>query len=91
MNYLGIEVNVKNMPPLDSEFIPMGVWMKEYEKEATRPVGISVEREEGKITRFETALRGEEFEAANLRYLERYIKFCLWSVGGWKEIGRAHV
>ncbi|MCI7145204.1 MAG: ROK family protein [Clostridiales bacterium] len=84
MNYLGIEVNVKNMPPLDSEFIPMGVWMKEYEKEATRPVGISVEREEGKITRFETALRGEEFEAANLRYLERYIKFCLWSVGGWK-------
>lgn len=84
MNYLGIEVNVKNMPPLDREFIPMGVWMNEYEKEAARPVGIAIEREEGKITVFNTAIRNEEYEEANLRYLERYIKFCLWSVGGWK-------
>lgn len=84
MNYLGIEINVKNMPPLDREFIPMGVWMKEYAREATRPVGIAIEREEGRITCFETALRGEAFEEANIRYLERFIKFCLWSVGGWK-------
>ena len=84
MNYLGIELNVKNIPELDRDFIPMGPWMIEYEKEASRPVGIAIEREEGKVTVFETKLRGEEYEEANLRYLERYIKFCLWTVGGWK-------
>ena len=84
MNYLGIEIDVKNLPPLDEDFIPMGVWMIEYEKEADRPIGIAIEREEGKVTVFETKLRSRDFEEANLRYLERYIKFCLWSVGGWK-------
>ena len=81
MNYLGIELNVKNIPELDRAFIPMGPWMIEYEKEASRPVGIAIEREEGKVTVFETKLRGEEYEEANLRYLEIYIKFCLWLVG----------
>lgn len=84
MKYLGIEIDVKNIPPLDQDFIPMGVWMIEYEKEAFRPVGIAIEREEGKVTVFETRMRDKSFEEANLRYLERYIKFCLWSVGGWK-------
>ncbi|MDO4833814.1 MAG: ROK family protein [Bacillota bacterium] len=84
MNYLGIDINVKNLPPLDGDFIPMGVWMIEYEKEAKRPIGIAIEREDGKVTVFESKLRGSEYEEANLRYLERYIKFCLWSVGGWK-------
>ena len=67
MNYLGIELNVKNIPELDRNFIPMGPWMIEYEKEASRPVGIAIEREEGKVTVFETKLRGEEYEEANLR------------------------
>lgn len=84
MNYLGIEVNVKNIPVLDGDFIPMGKWMIEYVKEADRPVGIAIEREGGKVSVFNTKLRGDEFEEANVRYLERYIKFCLWSVGGWK-------
>ena len=84
MNYLGIDLNIRNLPVLDQDFIPMGPWMIEYEKEATRPVGIAIEREEGKVTVFETKLRDASFEEANLRYLERYIKFCLWSVGGWK-------
>lgn len=84
MNYLGIEIEVKNIPTLDQDFIPMGKWMEEYEKGADRPVGIAIEREEGKVTVFDTKLRGKEFEEANLRYLERFIKFCLWSVGGWK-------
>ena len=83
MNYLGIDLNMKNIPVLDQEFIPMGPWMIEYEKEAFRPIGIAIEREDGKVSVFETKLREKSFEEANLRYLERYIKFCLWSVGGW--------
>ena len=84
MNYLGIDLNIKNIPLLDEAFIPMGPWMIEYEKEADRPVAIAIEREEGKVSVFETKLRDAAFEEANIRYLERYIKFCLWSVGGWK-------
>ena len=57
MNYLGIDLSIRNLPVLDQDFIPMGPWMIEYEKEATRPVGIAIEREEGKVTVFETKLR----------------------------------
>ncbi|MBE6029557.1 MAG: ROK family protein [Clostridiales bacterium] len=84
MNYLGIDLDIKNIPQLDEAFIPMGPWMIAYEKEADRPVAIAIEREEGKVSVFETKLRDAAFEEANIRYLERYIKFCLWSVGGWK-------
>ena len=34
MNYLGIDLNIRNLPVLDQDFIPMGPWMIEYEKEA---------------------------------------------------------
>jgi ADP-L-glycero-D-manno-heptose 6-epimerase len=84
MSYLGIDLDMRNVPELDTDFIPMGPWMIAYEKEADRPVAIAIEREEGKVSVFETKLRGAAFEEANIRYLERYIKFCLWSVGGWK-------
>ena len=39
MNYLGIELNVKNIPELDRDFIPMGPWMIEYEKVKKAEVG----------------------------------------------------
>ena len=75
MNYLGIDLNMKNIPALDQAFIPMGPWMIEYEKEAFRPIGIAIEREEGKVSVFETKLRDKSFEEANLRYLEESSRF----------------
>ena len=33
---------------------------------------------------FSSCLRGEEYAEANLRYMERTVKFLLWSVGGWR-------
>lgn len=84
MKYLGIEFDVKNMPVLDDEFVPFGVWMKEYLKEATRPIAVAVEREDGLISVRESAIRGPEFFDANLRYVERLIKFELWSIGGFR-------
>ena len=50
MNYLGIDLDIKNIPQLDEAFIPMGPWMIAYEKEADRPVAIAIEREEGKVS-----------------------------------------
>ena len=84
MNYLGISYDIKNIPVLDPGFIPFGVWVNAYLKEATRPFSVAVERENGKISVFNSFLRGEEFAAANERYVERLVKFLLWSVGGWR-------
>lgn len=84
MQYLGIEIVLKNTPALDPEFIPFGVWREAYLQEAARPVSIAVEREGGKISVFHTALRDERFAEANYRYLERFVKLLLWSVGGFR-------
>ena len=84
MQYLGIEYSVQNLPALDKNLIPFGVWAKAYLKEAARPFKIAVERENGLVSVFETKLRGAEFAEANYRYAERYVKMLLWSVGGWR-------
>ena len=84
MNYLGIDYSVKNMPALDPGFIPFGVWAKAYLKEADHPFKIAVERDHGKITVYETRLRGEAFAAANIRFAERLVKMLLWSAGGFR-------
>lgn len=84
MNYLGIDYNIKNKPLLDPDFIPFGVWMKEYLKEAKNKIAIAVEREYGKVSVRESFIRDEEFAEANYRYVERLMKFELWSIGGFK-------
>ena len=82
MEYLGIAYKVKNLPELDPDFIPFGLWSEAYLASAALPVSIAVERENGKIAVRETKLRGEG--EADYRYLERYVKFLLWSIGGFR-------
>jgi len=84
MTYLGIDMELQNVPALDPAFIPFGVWMQAYLREADRPFSVAVEREDGRISVFHSRLRGPAFAAANRRFLERYVKFLLWSVGGWR-------
>lgn len=84
MNYLGIEYNIKNMPVLDPNFIPFGVWANAYLEGAEKPFKIAVERENSYISVFETKLRGVEFAEANYRYAERLVKMLLWTVGGFR-------
>lgn len=85
MNYLGIEYSLKNSPALDPEFIPFGVWIDAYEKGAEKPLSIAVERDKGKISVHHTKIHGTpEMAAADYRYVERYVKFLLWSIGGFR-------
>ena len=84
MNYLGIDYDVKNMPVLDEGFVPFGVWMKAYLEGATQPIAVAVEREDGLISVRESAIRGGEFAEADFRYVERLVKFELWSIGGFR-------
>ncbi len=85
MNYLGVNVEQKYRPRLDPEFIPFGLWMNEYEKGATVPIAIAVERNEGFISVRHAKIHGTQaMSAADYRFVERYMKFLLWSIGGFR-------
>ena len=85
MEYLGITFELKNTPALDKGFIPFGVWMDSYLRGAKVPISIAVERQEGQISVRHTYIHGtEEMKSADYRYVERYVKFLLWSIGGFK-------
>ncbi len=85
MQYLGVTYDVKHIPKLDPEFIPFGVWMEAYGKDATQPIAIAVERNNGYISVRHAKIHGtKEMEAADHRFVERYMKFLLWSIGGFR-------
>ena len=85
MEYLGIHYEMKNGPELDPGYIPFGIWAQAYGKGAKQPLAIAVEREDGRVTVRNTKIYGTpDMEEADYRYVERYVKFLLWSVGGFK-------
>ena len=85
MDYLGIRFDIKHKPALDPEFVPFGVWCRAYLQGAKRPIAIAVERDGGYITVRRTFIHGtQEMQAADYRYVERLVKFLLWSVGGFR-------
>ena len=85
MQYLGIEYQMKHPPKLDPTFIPFGVWREAYLKGAKQPIAIAVERDKGRVSVHHTFIYGTpEMAEADYRYVERYVKFLLWSVGGFK-------
>ncbi len=85
MNYLGIEYSINHPPKLDPQFIPFGVWRAAYLKDAKQPIAIAVERDKGRVSVHRTCIHGTpEMRDADYRYLERYVKFLLWSTGGFR-------
>ncbi|MBQ2244603.1 MAG: ROK family protein [Oscillospiraceae bacterium] len=85
MQYLGVNFDLKHVPELDPEFIPFGVWTDAYLKGAKQPVSIAVERDKGHVSVRHTFIHGTpEMAEADYRYLERYVKFLLWSIGGFR-------
>ena len=85
MQYLGVSYEMKHIPQLDPGFIPFGIWMNEYEKGADKDISIAVERNNGFISVRHAKIHGtEEMAAADYHFVERYMKFLLWSIGGFK-------
>ena len=85
MNYLGVEYKIDHAPELDPGFIPFGIWMNAYEKGATQPIAIAVEREGGCISVRHAKIHGTaQLAEADYRFVERYTKFLLWSIGGFR-------
>ena len=85
MEYLGVSYELKHVPALDPGFIPFGVWMDAYLKDAKQPLAIAVERDQGHISVRNTYIHGTpEMAEADYRYVERVVKFLLWSIGGFR-------
>ena len=85
MRYLGIDYPMKHAPKLDPGFIPFGVWREAYLKDAKQPIAIALERDKGRISVHHTFIHGTpQMQDADYRYLERYVKFLLWSTGGFR-------
>ena len=85
MQYLGINYEMKHAPKLDPTFIPFGVWREAYLKDAKQPISIAVERDNERISVHHTFIHGTpEMAEADYRYVERYVKFLLWSTGGFR-------
>jgi predicted NBD/HSP70 family sugar kinase len=84
------------VPPLEEGFRPAAMANRAFRKEVAEvgmPLVIGLERERGQISRFETQVFPEDHprSQANLRYVERLVKFLLWQRGGYKVyIGGPH-
>ena len=83
MQYLGIEIPVKNLPPLDPDFVPLGLFQRAYLSDATEPVSFAVERSGGAVAAVHTRLRGDN-GAADRYYIDRLVKNLLWQKGGFR-------
>ncbi len=80
-----IEVNVRKSPVLEPEYVPMGLYMDAFEKNATEPFAIAVYRENGNVSVYDTKVHGDEkYFDDDCRYAERVLKFMLWASGGYK-------
>ena len=67
MNFLNVDIPVKNVPELDKGFVPLGLFFKNYQKGAAKPLCIAVERSGGQIGTYETKIYGTpEMEQAEV-------------------------
>ena len=76
-------------PPLDSEFRPAWLGNKAFRSAVQKdgggvPLGLALERENGSVAVFTTRVLSAAHPQAqaNLRYVERIVKFLLWQKGG---------
>ena len=85
MKYLGIDVNVKNLPPLDPAFIPLNLFNEAFLKDAREPFDVAVERSQGQMAVYRTRVHGtEDMREADIYYIDRIIKTLLWVKGGFR-------
>ena len=85
MNRFGVSVELKHIPVLDPEFIPLMRFNHAFLADAKKPVGIAVERADGQMASCHTFIHGTpEMAQADHYYIERIVKTILWMKGGFK-------
>lgn len=78
-------------PPLDPQFRPAALANRAFREQLRQfgqsvPVRIALEQADGSVYHFATEIFPDSAPqaAANFIYLERLVKFLLWSRGGWR-------
>lgn len=85
MERYNISVNIKNKPVLDPDFMPLLRFNQEFEKNATKPVSIAVERADGQMAACHTKIyETPDMAEANHYYIDRLVKTILWLKGGFR-------
>ena len=85
MDLYGINADIKNIPELDKEFIPVYKFNQAYLAGAKKPVSISVERADGQMAHVDTFIYGTpEMSQADNYYVNRLVKTLLWMKGGFR-------
>jgi predicted NBD/HSP70 family sugar kinase len=83
-----MDVAVAIKPDLDPAFVPAVLWNKAYQEHVEREadsmdVALALVRMDGVCFRYATRMlpQREPYQAWNIRYLERLLKFLLWQHG----------
>ena len=85
MERYNISVDIKNKPVLDPDFMPLLRFNQEFEKNATKPVSIAVERANGEMATCHTKIyESADMADANNYYIDRLVKNLLWLKGGFR-------
>ena len=85
MKRFGISVDLKYVPSLDPDFMPLLRFNRAFLADAKKPVSIAVEREKGQVAAYHTFIHGtpDQYEA-DCYYMDRLVKTILWMKGGFK-------
>ena len=85
MKHCGIEINLKNKPELDPEFIPLFKYNEAFLKTAKAEFSIAIEKDGKQIKVISTFIHGDETHRdADRYYIDRLVKTALWQIGGYK-------
>ena len=85
MNFLGLDVTIRNRPELDPGFLPMHAFNEAFLAGAHKSIGVAVERSDGQMAAVETFIHGTEaMREADRYYIERLVKTLLWMKGGFR-------
>ena len=85
MQYLGIDIPVRNLPQLDDSYIPLFSFFKAFLADAREPLHIALERSDGQIAVWHTYVHGTpQRRQADLFFAQRLVKLFLWIKGGFR-------
>lgn len=87
MEFLKIPIPLQNKPELDEAFVPLSLFFSGHQKIAEQPFAVAIVGGENQVSVYDTKVIGTpEYEKADRYYVERLVKFLLWSRGGYKII-----
>ncbi len=87
MKLYGLDIPVKNLPVLDTGYVPMAAFCRAFDKSAAggKDIAVAVERNQEQMAVRRFKIHGTPAMAeADRVYVDRTVKMLLWAYGGYK-------